>query len=53
MGEGVLVRARGPSKGEGFSLGSLAIRIALPFPLLFCIGNSRGVSEEAFSPAAG
>lgn len=40
-------------KGRGVSLGSLAIRIALPFPLLFCIGNSRGVSEEAFSPAAG
>lgn len=51
--EGVLVRAGGPRKGEGVSLCSLAIRIALPFPLLFCIGNSRGVSEEAFSPAAG
>lgn len=40
-------------KGRGISLSSLAIRIAIPFPLLFCIGNSRGLSGEAFSPAAG
>lgn len=35
------------------SLGSLDIWIVLLFPLLFCIVNSRGMSGEAFSPAAG
>lgn len=52
-GRGMLVRARGPSKGEGVSLGSLAIRIALPFPLLFCIGNSRGRERRGFLSRSG